>query len=597
MTVDAGTVNIYPAGGGGAKGGSKPAPRPGSGGGAVKSALGIFGSLLGEADKGSNAIDSDSLLSKLLNTLGGKKYAAGGVTDFGIVPGGYDPGKDRHAAMLSGGEGVLNPNAARAVGYHNIKAANDRYPAGVSSVRDGVSYLANGGAILADAEKYSGHKYVWGGPSNPQTGWDCSSFVSYILGHDFGMTLPGGQSWAKETGSGSEHGPVASAYLSMPGAKNEGHNAAKIQKGDLLVWPGHVGFGAGPGKMFSAYDTASGTVPSPAQAAGVMTIMRLLGAVGTAAATGASASGSSAGSSGSAVSSSGSSGGIASGGGGSSPNSTSEAANIAAALSMGGGGVMIGTGSRGTTSANATSTNAGSGSSGGSSGGTATKGAMTAAQIQKLWTSLGGPAGAAGNMARIAYAESGDRPGITQAGVAAGVTGYGLYQITPTSGITQGGKYGNLLNASNNTRAAIELFRESGYRPWAADAVGASLSGAATGGTIQRSGPYVVGERGPEIAYLPTGSSVLSAKRTQVAGAQGVAQVPWKTGTAQSGTAGGGVNVNLTIASGAITIQQGTGTNSVQAASNSAREIVSKVQEMLKSEELYTAIANGNKRG
>jgi TP901 family phage tail tape measure protein len=113
-----------------------------------------------------------------------------------------------------------------------------------------------------------------------------------------------------------------------------------------------------------------------------------------------------------------------------------------------------------------------------------TAGTMTATAISALWTSLGGAASAAGNMALIAMAESGDDPSIIQQGVAAGVTGYGLYQITPTSGITQNGAYGNLLNASNNTRAAIDLYNASGYSPWGSDPVGQRLSSNAVGGQI-----------------------------------------------------------------------------------------------------------------
>ena len=44
-----------------------------------------------------------------------------------------------------------------------------------------------------------------------------------------------------------------------------------------------------------------------------------------------------------------------------------------------------------------------------------TAGQMSAAAIAALWTSLGGPSYAAANMARIAYAESGDDPSIVQA--------------------------------------------------------------------------------------------------------------------------------------------------------------------------------------
>ena len=34
--------------------------------------------------------------------------------------------------------------------------------------------------LIAEAEKYLGYPYVWGG-SNPSTSFDCSGFVSYVL--------------------------------------------------------------------------------------------------------------------------------------------------------------------------------------------------------------------------------------------------------------------------------------------------------------------------------------------------------------------------------------------------------------------------------
>jgi NlpC/P60 family len=153
----------------------------------------------------------------------------------------------------------------------------------------------------------------------------------------------------------------------------------------------------------------------------------------------------------------------------------------------------------------------------GKGGGSATAGSMSAAAIASMWTSLGGPAWAAANMARIALAESGDVPGVIQKGEPPGLTGWGLFQITPTSGITQNGAFGNLLNAANNTRAAISLFSASGYGPWASDPVGASLSAApfgyANGGMIKEpiigfgaSGQrYTFGENGTEYVVPATG--------------------------------------------------------------------------------------------
>lgn len=139
----------------------------------------------------------------------------------------------------------------------------------------GVPGFATGGQILTDATKYNHHRYVWGGASNPQTGWDCSSFAGYILGHDFSYPLPGGVHW-----NGSVHGPTANEFVHQPGFKMVSHNIKDILPGDLLVENsgGHVGFGVGPNQMFSAYDTASGTIFS--NAANMTNILRSDGGPG-----------------------------------------------------------------------------------------------------------------------------------------------------------------------------------------------------------------------------------------------------------------------------------------------------------------------------
>lgn len=37
-------------------------------------------------------------------------------------------------------------------------------------------------AMIQEAEKYLGKKFVWGG-SSPESGFDCSGFVSWVLNH------------------------------------------------------------------------------------------------------------------------------------------------------------------------------------------------------------------------------------------------------------------------------------------------------------------------------------------------------------------------------------------------------------------------------
>jgi cell wall-associated NlpC family hydrolase len=175
--------------------------------------------------------------------------------------------------LYSGIKGASIADTVGAVLQGNLTVSNDEPITATNSGSGGSTTTpatgtatATGQQILGDAMKYNGHKYVFGGASNPTDGWDCSSFASYVLGHDLGMQLPGNESWSKATENGKTHGPVADQFASTPGFKKVGTNPASNQPGDLLVWTGHVGFGTGNGGMFSAYDTQSGTLATTAKA-------------------------------------------------------------------------------------------------------------------------------------------------------------------------------------------------------------------------------------------------------------------------------------------------------------------------------------------
>jgi cell wall-associated NlpC family hydrolase len=121
-----------------------------------------------------------------------------------------------------------------------------------------------GAAIARDAQRYAGGKYgyTYGGTGARPGDWDCSSFVSYVLGHDLGFALPGG-TWQQVTSNGTVHGPVVVSYADWNGATTVG----TAQAGDLCCWVGegpngHVGIAISADEMVSALNPDVGTVQS-----------------------------------------------------------------------------------------------------------------------------------------------------------------------------------------------------------------------------------------------------------------------------------------------------------------------------------------------
>ena len=161
----------------------------------------------------------------------------------------------------------------------------------------GGAALVTGDQVASDALRYVGAGYIYGGPAARPGDWDCSSFVSYVLGHDLGMALPGGK-WGAPGFPPGAHGPVVESYASWPGAVTVSSPA----RGDLVCFvgsgtSGHIGIVLGPNQMVSALDSTDGTLVTPIIGYGPpgapIVYRRLIGAAaGSAAATvGAAATG------------------------------------------------------------------------------------------------------------------------------------------------------------------------------------------------------------------------------------------------------------------------------------------------------------------
>lgn len=139
--------------------------------------------------------------------------------------------------------------------------------------------------IVTDALRYQGAGYSFGGVPGTGIGhWDCSSFVSWVMGNDLKMAIPGYSAGAYH---GQVHGPVVLDYATWSGAVT--HSGAP-NRGDLCVWPGvgatgHIGIATDGSHMISALNSSMGTVVTPIQGygpAGVALIYRSVTGAATA---------------------------------------------------------------------------------------------------------------------------------------------------------------------------------------------------------------------------------------------------------------------------------------------------------------------------
>ena len=118
--------------------------------------------------------------------------------------------------------------------------------------------------ITSAALRYQGSGYVYGGPGWPPGNWDCSSFVSEVIGRQLGLGLPGGGRWGSPGYPPNAHGPDVDAYDTWGGSVP----VAAGTPGALVLWAGagpngHIGICLGPDKMISALNPNYGTAVTP----------------------------------------------------------------------------------------------------------------------------------------------------------------------------------------------------------------------------------------------------------------------------------------------------------------------------------------------
>lgn len=142
--------------------------------------------------------------------------------------------------------------------YTQEQAQQAKLQAYIGSVQSpsgnvGGASSSTGSTISDDAMKYIGSGYVWGGNASKVGDWDCSSFVSYVLGHDLGLALPGGK-WGDPGFPPTAHGPTTGSYALFGTAINQQDVAA----GDLVVWSSHMGIATSNTDIVSAQDEKLG---------------------------------------------------------------------------------------------------------------------------------------------------------------------------------------------------------------------------------------------------------------------------------------------------------------------------------------------------
>lgn len=162
------------------------------------------------------------------------------------------PTPDRSAANAAIASIAAAGVAAGAVAAQAQATGAAEGAAGAAAAAGGATAI--GTRIASDAKGYVGTGYDWGGNADAVGNWDCSSFVSYVLGHDLGLGLPGGGKWGQPGFPPNAHGPTTLSYMLYGTAVAQ----SQVQAGDLIVSSEHMGIILNSSQYVSARTPALG---------------------------------------------------------------------------------------------------------------------------------------------------------------------------------------------------------------------------------------------------------------------------------------------------------------------------------------------------
>lgn len=148
-------------------------------------------------------------------------------------------------------------------------------PLSISPVGGGTpGAVSSGGAggIVAIAMQYQGHAYIFGGApgKDGSHGWDCSSFVNYVVGVKAEMAIPGNKAGQY---NGTSHGPTTGVWAIWTGMASV--SRSDVQAGDILVWGGHMGIATDNSHYISAHSPAHRTTVTEIPKTGLGPLVRI----------------------------------------------------------------------------------------------------------------------------------------------------------------------------------------------------------------------------------------------------------------------------------------------------------------------------------